>query len=46
MVSNVLRPSIFKSVVSITGLIRDLEDRNRLGQEHSEEARVVYSNLF
>lgn len=46
MVSNVLRSVIFKSAVSITGLIRDLEDRNRLEQEHSEEARVVYSNLF
>lgn len=46
MVLNVLRSVIFKPAGSITGLIRDLEDRNRLGQEHSEEARVVYSNLF
>lgn len=43
---NGLRSVIFQPAGSITGLIRDLEDKNRLGQEHSEEARVVYSNLF
>lgn len=44
--THVLESAIFKSAGSSTGLIGDLEDRNGLGQEHSEEARVVYSNLF
>lgn len=42
---NVLRSVAFKSAVLTTGLIR-AQDRSRLGEEQSGEARVVYSNLF